>query len=404
MEFYGRAYQGKRDYNQDRIYHKKSGDSFIIAVADGMGGYSGGEIASQIAIGSCHEYFSKFIKKPDEKRLRYTIEKIVKVSNEKIRERAKENSELSEMGTTLTVVIGHKKRYVVGNVGDSRTYLISGAKIEQLTRDNSYVREYRDKHAESEIDDALIANMGHALTRSISGDDDPVDIYPEGNGYYELEEEDILLLCSDGLIVDKVYDDSSAILERVKTAGDIREAVDSLINWADRNGSTDNISVVIGSVGDWTEPAGKDLFGIITEKMKNRRVIPIAASFILVFIVAILLILNENGDKEVDVKQSKIEDVMDAPRIVWNDNWSETMHRMENLSWYIEATGKDSVFLHYREIQSDSQGSLKVKSSIIKIGDISDIRAKKKYEFWIEAFTEEGNTMVSDTITVRIEG
>jgi protein phosphatase len=188
---------------------------------------------------------------------------IVSDSRAAIRAKSQESAELAGMGTTLTIAAGCSGEYVVGNIGDSRTYLISGSGIEQLTQDNSFVQEYRDKYPAGEVDESVLRNMSNALTRSLSSADYEADIYPGGNRRFTLERGAVLLLCSDGLIIDKVGDVSAQLLRLVRKAGSPAKAANALIDWAYVNGSSDNISVILAFEGEWAMMKGRTLLGML---------------------------------------------------------------------------------------------------------------------------------------------
>jgi len=251
MHFAGKSIQGRRDYQQDRVLFRSENDCFIAAVADGMGGYSGGEIASQIVVDVCARRFEVFSSAPDPEGIERMILEIVAESRDQIRKKSEEKEELKSMGTTLTIAAGRGAEYVVGNIGDSRTYLVTGSRIEQLTKDNSFVQEYKEKYSGEEMDEAVLRNVSNALTRSLSGTDYEADVYPGGNRRFTIGEGDVLLLCSDGLIVDKIGDVGPRLLKLTRESGSPAKAANALIDWAYVNGSTDNISVILAYPGEW---------------------------------------------------------------------------------------------------------------------------------------------------------
>jgi serine/threonine protein phosphatase PrpC len=271
VRFAGKSIQGRRDYNQDRIFFRSENDCFIAAVADGMGGYSGGEVASQIVMDFCERKFESFASAPHPDMIEKMILDIVGESRDMIRKKSEEKTELKSMGTTLTIAAGCLGEYVVGNIGDSRTYLISGSGIAQLTKDNSFVQEYKNKYSDGEIEEAVLRNMSNALTRSLSSADQDADIYPGGNRRFTLEEGAVLLLCSDGLIIDKVGDVSRQLLKLVQRAGSPAKAANALIDWAYVNGSSDNISVILAYEGEWTMMKKQALLGLFRRFGKRER-------------------------------------------------------------------------------------------------------------------------------------
>jgi serine/threonine protein phosphatase PrpC len=271
VRFAGKSIQGRRDYNQDRILFRSENDCFIAAVADGMGGYSGGEVASQIVMDFCERKFESFASAPHPDMIEKLIREIVGESRDMIRKKSEEKMELKSMGTTLTIAAGCSGEYVVGNIGDSRTYLISGSGIAQLTRDNSFVQEYKDGYAEGEVEEAVLRNMSNALTRSLSSADHEADIYPGGNRRFTLEEGAVFLLCSDGLIIDKIGDVSRQLLKLVRRAGSPAKAANALIDWAYVNGSSDNISVILAYDGEWAVMKERAFLGLFRRFGKNAK-------------------------------------------------------------------------------------------------------------------------------------
>ncbi len=247
MKIFGKSIQGRRNYNQDRIFYQIKNKCFILAVADGMGGSRGGEIASTTVIEQCEKSFQHFCKKPSEKKLRITIKNIYAESHKIIKNLIKENSKLENMGTTLTIVLGYNQKYIVGNIGDSRTYILTKDKMNQITIDNSYLQEYQDNYPDAKIDEYLESKLGHIITKSISGKYEKIDIYPIKEELYELQNNDLFLLCSDGLLIYKFDDLSKQFMDIILNSGVIENAVEELINWAYSNESYDNISVIIGS-------------------------------------------------------------------------------------------------------------------------------------------------------------
>lgn len=243
----------------------------MAAVADGMGGYAGGEVASRIVVDLCERRFDLFVTAPNADTVEKMIREIVDESRETIRKKSEESAELKSMGTTLTIAAGCFGEYVVGNIGDSRTYLISGPDITQLTKDNSFVQEYKNKYSEGEIEEAVLRNMSNALTRSLSGADHEADIYPGENRRFTLEEGAVLLLCSDGLIIDKVGDVSRQLLKLVRKAGSPAKAANALIDWAYVNGSSDNISVILAFEGEWAAVRERSVLDLLRRFGKKDR-------------------------------------------------------------------------------------------------------------------------------------
>ncbi|MBA2405758.1 MAG: serine/threonine-protein phosphatase, partial [Bdellovibrionales bacterium] len=125
----------KRKTNQDSICldHKHH----FFAVADGMGGHNGGDIASQLSVKVMPEYLLQHTDMEPQKLMKTMIQEV----NRKILEKAEAEPELHGMGTTLSAIFFHAQTLVIGNVGDSRVYMVNNHNIYQMTRDHSFVQE-----------------------------------------------------------------------------------------------------------------------------------------------------------------------------------------------------------------------------------------------------------------------
>ena len=134
-----------RDMNQDFYYVSdiEKDDVKLYILADGMGGYRGGEVASSIAVTCVKNYivgnFAKIPKEKDE--ILNLINSSIEYANMVVYERSKEDQNLHDMGTTLDVVIIYNNKVFIGHVGDSRVYRIRKNVIRKLTIDHSYVEK-----------------------------------------------------------------------------------------------------------------------------------------------------------------------------------------------------------------------------------------------------------------------
>ena len=131
-----------REINEDSYYvPQNDSDLQIFIVADGMGGYNGGEIASSLAIKTAKNYIeTNFISTPkDRESMQELIKSSMQYANMVVYEKSKENKELDGMGTTLEVCLLYEGRLYLGHIGDSRIYRIRNHIIRKLTNDHSYV-------------------------------------------------------------------------------------------------------------------------------------------------------------------------------------------------------------------------------------------------------------------------
>lgn len=221
-----------RASNQDALL-VHPGKYGLYGVADGMGGHKAGDIASMMAVALVKRFFSDV--KPTKEQLRKGIEE----ANQMIYEEQLYRSDLSGMGTTLTMIWEDKDRILLGHVGDSRAYLLREKTLRQVSQDHSMVAEMvRDGLITPE--EARRHPYRNIITRAL-GTDEWVDV-----DVTEIEKRagDIYLICSDGLSEYVQENQMQALL----LEHDLEEAADLLLNLALKGGGRDNISLVIAEV------------------------------------------------------------------------------------------------------------------------------------------------------------
>jgi len=225
----------KRKLNQDYVYvsEKPIGNlPNMFIVADGMGGHNAGDYASKCTV----ETIVREIRGCFEKNPVRILSKAIRIANDQIRQKAREDQSLQGMGTTVVAAtcLGHYLQ--VANVGDSRLYIINH-EIRQITRDHSLVEEMVRMGG---IDKAAARNHPdkNIITRAVGATDTvEIDFFHE-----ELVPGDIVLLCSDGL-TNMLEDEEIGRILREKAS--IEEKAQKLIEAANDNGGRDNIAVII---------------------------------------------------------------------------------------------------------------------------------------------------------------
>lgn len=237
MKSYYGTNSGKiRNINEDNLAIHESENYYLCVVADGMGGHKAGEIASNMAVNIIKNHFINEINNSKLKVPKFIIE-CANLANKAIYDKSFSDEEYNGMGTTITMSVIDKVERIayIGNVGDSRTYLINEDYIKQITDDHTYVQELVKK-GEITKAEAKQHSKRNEITRALGVDSDiNIDIFE-----IELKENDKLLLCSDGL-TNHITDND--ILYCVNKYG--INIVDMLINLANENGGTDNITVII---------------------------------------------------------------------------------------------------------------------------------------------------------------
>ena len=227
-----------REKNQDYYYVSEENDEpKIYILADGMGGYKGGEVASKLATESVKKYiqsnFDSIIK--DKESILKLIASAVEYANMVVYEKSKETQELEGMGTTLEVCLIYNNKAYIGHVGDSRVYRIRNEVIRKLTKDHSYVQQLiEDKKITRE--EAKTHPKKNMITRALG-----CTPYVEPDlRARNFEKGDIFILCSDGL-TNMV--EEKQIYEIIKE--DIQMAAERLVDEANQAGGYDNITVII---------------------------------------------------------------------------------------------------------------------------------------------------------------
>ncbi|MCB2221573.1 MAG: serine/threonine-protein phosphatase [Bacteroidetes bacterium] len=249
LNYFSLSYIGQRDSNEDFFYAGEiSPGSYFFAVADGMGGGPGGEIASKKVIQSCINFLkSKITVSTDASGLKVIIAEMYSLAQDEIRIQVTKDNSLRGMGTTLSCLIIHNKKYVWGNIGDSRIYRLKNDEIRLITKDHSYLQEYIDEHGGT-VDFSMETNYGHLVTRIINGGNDRPDIFPDKSEFEVLDKDELFVLCSDGLIVDK-QESGNYIKSFLMGIDDLERAIKSLVSYAYQEGSNDNITAVVFEYG-----------------------------------------------------------------------------------------------------------------------------------------------------------
>ncbi|MGI6031454.1 MAG: Stp1/IreP family PP2C-type Ser/Thr phosphatase [Eubacteriales bacterium] len=240
MEYFGATHMGKvRKSNEDgfAILPLEQGRLLLI-LCDGMGGENAGEVASGLVIGEMQKKAAKALKNVQTlKDARSALRSILSTANKLIYERSGKNEELRGMGTTAVAayLLGQEMLFI--NVGDSRGYLIREGKAQQVTTDHSLVEEMIRQGVLTREESRNYPGR-NMITMAIGTD--PA-VLPDS---YEriLQPGDRVLLCSDGL-TNMIEDER--IAEIVEGAGSVQQAVEQLIEEANRNGGKDNITVIL---------------------------------------------------------------------------------------------------------------------------------------------------------------
>lgn len=238
MKGFAKTDVGKaREMNQDYYSIPSSeSDLQLYILADGMGGYNGGEIASRLAAETTKNYIQNNFKKieHDKEAILKLVKDAMEYANMVVYEKSKKDENLQGMGTTLDVCFIYNSKIYIGHVGDSRIYLIKKDIARKITKDHSYVQQLVEdkKITREEAEHHPKKNM---LLKALG-----CTSYVEPDiRARNLEKDDILLMCSDGL---------TNMVEESKIYEVVREnkekAPEILVNLANNAGGYDNITVI----------------------------------------------------------------------------------------------------------------------------------------------------------------
>jgi protein phosphatase len=218
--------------------------AYGLAVADGIGGRAGGEVASQLAISTLVSLalhtpdWIMGVEPEDTRRRMQRMEDRWRRIQEVLSERGQQDPELGEMGTTMSVAVSLGTRLVIGHVGDSRIYLFRQGQMHQLTRDHTLVQSLVEMGALTP-EQAATHPRRHVLMRSFNAAGD----FAEGDFQQDLlTDGDQLLLCTDGL-TDMV--DRETLSTVLCQAASAEEACQVLLAAALKNGGKDNVTMAL---------------------------------------------------------------------------------------------------------------------------------------------------------------
>lgn len=243
-EFFARTDCGRvRSNNEDAV--TIDAEANIAVLADGMGGYSAGEVASSMATTLIHSEMLAWLQQSDEppsgNDIRRALEICVDNANQAIYSAALSNMDYAGMGTTLVVGVLSDDKLVLGHVGDSRCYRLRSGVLKQLTRDHSWLQEQLDAGLLTPQQAAVSPNR-NLVTRALGVE--PMALVEINE--FKMEPHDLLLMCSDGLSEMLKQDEIAALVTTDET---LEEKTTRLIAAANANGGRDNISVLLVQAG-----------------------------------------------------------------------------------------------------------------------------------------------------------
>ena len=243
LEFFSATDTGRaRNNNEDSVAVDDA--TALVVLADGMGGYNAGEVASGMATSFIKSELGRWLQEASQNatdaEVRRAMDICVDNANRAIFNAANSNPQYAGMGTTLVVGVFRESRLLMGHVGDSRAYRLRASRLVQITHDHSLLQEQIDSGLITAEQAAFSANK-NLVTRAV-GVEDTVLLETH---LHDVLPGDTYLLCSDGL--SDMLDDES-IGQLIMGSETLPEAAAALIDAANDAGGKDNISVVLARV------------------------------------------------------------------------------------------------------------------------------------------------------------
>ena len=240
IQAYAKSDTGKvREQNQDSYFISEPLDEVqLFIIADGMGGYNGGEVASSLALQSAKNYIENNFAGADKDKesIIQLVGSALEYANMVVYEKSKESDELSEMGTTMDICLIYNNKAYIGHVGDSRIYRIRKEFIRKLTQDHSYVQKLV-KDGTITQEEAQHHPQKNMLMKALGCNAfvEP-DVMIKG-----FQKDDIILMTTDGLtnLVSKDH-----LFDTVKNEN-LEQVPKKLVEQAINNGGYDNITVIV---------------------------------------------------------------------------------------------------------------------------------------------------------------
>jgi len=225
-----------RSGNEDNFAVNAGGDRGLFVVADGMGGHAAGEVASEMAV-QIIELELASIKDLEEKASADRVMEALRKANRNIHDRTITEVDKQGMGTTASVLLVNNNRYLIGQVGDSRVYLLRDGALKQLTKDHSYVQEQVDAGFLTP-EQARYHPYSNVITRCVGASPEvQPDVYSG-----DVRVGDLFLVASDGLT--GMVDDRRLQILLMSRAEPERK-VHALISEANGRGGLDNITAIV---------------------------------------------------------------------------------------------------------------------------------------------------------------
>ena len=226
-----------REQNEDYLAHFDTPLGYCIIVCDGMGGHTAGHVASQTAIIAIQQYLQD--SQNGTSGISHSLKNAIEFANFQLRQLINEKPFLNGMGTTCVLALIKNGQLYTAHAGDSRIYLIRGKKIKQITKDHSSVQQLIDEGILTR-QEAELSDMRNQILKAIGVAEWVLPTVLEKP--IALKRDDRMVLCSDGLTE---HVSEKQISETVRSIEDVQNTSLKLVELANSNGGTDNITVQV---------------------------------------------------------------------------------------------------------------------------------------------------------------
>lgn len=252
IEFSSISEIGPRKQNQDDFFAGPLDDrTYLFAVADGMGGTFGGEVASEIAIASLRSHVIKNLDALNSQACSPSelLQSSIEFVQAEIQKRKTEDEQLFSMGTTLVVLLISGNHYAYCHIGDSRAYVLEEGLLKQLTEDHSFLNEYKAKMAAGQpLSELLIRKYESKITRVLDGGNHRADFSETLSFQEDAGQLKTFILCSDGLILNKVQEADYLKKFFIESNLSLDQATKDVVDFALQNGANDNLTLIAATV------------------------------------------------------------------------------------------------------------------------------------------------------------
>ena len=232
----GLTHRGKvRKQNEDAYFLSGGTYPVVALIADGMGGHSGGRLASSMAV----NYMANQLSKIDLNQLTYKeLKQLLEDTSRVVWKESLSDKVLENMGTTMTAAIILENRVIIGNIGDSRAYMMRAETLDQITTDHSYVQYLVEKGILMQ-DEAETHPYKNIITRAIGMETVSADVFVTA-----FQSGNVLLLCTDGV---SNFISKKELEEIIRTSDTAKQMVFKMKSMTLERGASDNFTAVIVS-------------------------------------------------------------------------------------------------------------------------------------------------------------